>query len=851
MTKIIRIPKISVVMLMGVPGSGKSTFANKYFKQSEILSSDYFRELISDNKYNQTVSGKAFNTLYYVLERRLEVGKLSVIDATNLRKDDRKRILDIARHQNCGVTLIVFNTNKNVCIDRIKNRQNFYMTAEKFNRQYTNYKMSTSQVKKEGFLDIHTLTGDEVDNVEFERYSTKHDLSHIKDVSFDIIGDVHGCYNELCELLEKLNYEVDKNNFIVNAPTDRKLVFVGDLCDRGNKNIEVLRLVMNIVSEGDGYCVLGNHDAKLLKKLKGSDIQVDNGIDITIKQLEEESDIFKCAVKNFLSELHGYYIFDNDKLVISHAGIKEEFINRSSVRIDKFCMYGDVDGTKDENGLPVCYPWQNDYKGRSMIVFGHTPKLEVEIVNNTYCIDTGVCFGNKLSAISYPSKEVTSVKAKETYCKHPDFNPNNTDPDLLDIDNLFNKDMIVTRYGNVKIKARNIPGALELESRFAVDPKWLIYIPPTMSPCKTSLLDDYLEYPMDAFEYYKSNGIDKVICEEKHMGSRAVIIVANDKKVIKNRFNIYDDSIGVIYTRRGNPFFTDTKVEQEILNRLNNVLTQNNFWKDFDTNWVCLDVEIMPWNGKAEGLIQKQYAPTACAGQNGINAVLNSIEGAINNFDNKPWIENNNCVNLDNLLNDYQDRYKAQTLFSKSYQNYCWSVDNIEDYKIAPFHILATEGKTYFNTDHSYQMSMIDKYICGVDNIFIKTNYKFVDISDDENIFEAINWWKSITENGEGMVVKPYDFIAYDQNTNMIQPAVKCRGREYLRIIYGAEYLLGENLNRLKKRSLSKKQDLALNEFSLGMESLERFVDKESFDRVHECAFGVLALETESTDPRL
>ena len=145
---------------------------------------------------------------------------------------------------------------------------------------------------------------------------------------------------------------------------------------------------------------------------------------------------------------------------------------------------------------------------------------------------------------------------------------------------------------------------------------------------------------------------------------------------------------------------------------------------------------------------------------------------------------------------------------------------------------------------------MIRDYIGG-SPIFIATNHLTADLNDEASVNAAVNWWLDLTSSGgEGMVVKPYDFIARDKNS-LLQPAVKCRGREYLRIIYGPDYTTGAHLERLRKRSLRRKQELALAEFSLGMESLERFAHKEPFYRVHECVFAVLALENEAVDPRL
>ena len=191
------------------------------------------------------------------------------------------------------------------------------------------------------------------------------------------------------------------------------------------------------------------------------------------------------------------------------------------------------------------------------------------------------------------------------------------------------------------------------------------------------------------------------------------------------------------------------------------------------------------------------------------------------------------------------------TRYINAYREYCWTVQSVDDLKIAPFHILAVEGQVFSDKEHIWHMETIRKYCTGTDPIFIATDHIAVDVNDENSVQNGISWWLSLTGNGgEGMVIKP-EFFTAKYKGEVIQPAVKCRGREYLRIIYGPEYLMPENLKRLKSRSLTRKRSLALREFSLGMESLDRFVMGEPLYRVHECVFGVLALESEPVDPRL
>jgi protein phosphatase len=202
-------------------------------------------------------------------------------------------------------------------------------------------------------------------------------------------------------------------------------------------------------------------------------------------------------------------------------------------------------------------------------------------------------------------------------------------------------------------------------------------------------------------------------------------------------------------------------------------------------------------------------------------------------------------------LGRYEQRLNAVNLYVDSYRRYCWPVQSVADLKLAPFHLLATEGQLHIHRNHLWHMEKLAKICKAGDGLLLATEHKQVDVTDSSSLQDAIQWWLDLTQRGaEGMVVKPLDFVVRGRR-GLVQPALKCRGPEYLRIIYGPEYLLPENLERLRSRSVSSKRSLALREFALGVESLERFVRHEPLRRVHECTFAVLALESEPVDPRL
>jgi protein phosphatase len=243
---------------------------------------------------------------------------------------------------------------------------------------------------------------------------------------FDIIGDIHGCYDELSDLLGNLGWTPgsrrqtagDRRNSkfkIQNSKLNHKLVFLGDLVDRGPKVVEVLRLVMDIVEAGDAICLLGNHDYKLLRKLMGRNVKVAHGLAETLDQLEQEPPHFAARVRDFLAGLATYHVLDEGRLVVSHAGIKENMIGQWNDRILSFTIYGDTTGESDEFGLPVRLDWAASYHGKALVVYGHTPVPTPRWVNNTINIDTGCIFGGSLTALRYPERELVSVPARKVY----------------------------------------------------------------------------------------------------------------------------------------------------------------------------------------------------------------------------------------------------------------------------------------------------------------------------------------------------------------------------------------------------------------------------------------------------
>jgi protein phosphatase len=849
----ITIPELSLVVLIGPSGCGKSGFARAHFKPTEVLSSDFCRGLVSDDENAQEATNDAFDVLHYIARKRLAAGRLTVVDATNVQPEGRKPLVALAREFHVLPVAIVLNLPEKLCHERNQNRPDRQFGPHVVRNQSQQLRRSIRGLEREGFRHVFVLsTPEEVSSVAITRQPLWNNLKH-EHGPFDIIGDVHGCYEELAALFVQLGYQIESGPAGAKAipPDGRRAIFVGDLVDRGPKIPEVLRLVMNMVEDGTAFCVPGNHDMKLIRKLKGRDVQLTYGLADSIEQLDRETPEFKQAVVKFLDDMVSHYLFDDGKLVVAHAGMKEEMQGRGSGKVRDFALYGETTGETDEYGLPVRYNWAAEYRGKALVVYGHTPVAEPEWLNRTINIDTGCVFGGKLTALRYPEKELVSVPAQQTYYKPakpflaeeksaPALSAQQQLDDLLDIEDVIGKRIIETRlHRSVTIREENATTALEVMSRWAMNPKWLIYLPPTMSPCETSKRDGLLEHPEEAFAYFLHEGVHKVVCEQKHMGSRAVVVVCRDADAARTRFGIMEREIGVCYTRTGRRFFNDAPLESQFLDRVRTAVTAAGIWESLKTDWVCLDCELMPWSAKAQELLRLQYAPTGAAARAALPAAIEALSAAASDPE------------VAGMLDRYRQRREAADLYVEAYRRYCWTVHSLADLKLAPFHLLASEGAVHSPKDHVWHMQTLAG-ICAADReLLLATPFQAVDLTDRADQQKGIRWWEELTAaGGEGMVVKPLEFVTKGRK-GLVQPAVKVRGREYLRIIYGPEYTLPENLQRLKSRGLGAKRSLALREFSLGLEALERFVHKEPLRRIHGCVFGVLALESEPVDPRL
>ncbi len=860
----IKLPYSGIVLLIGPSNSGKSTQLKQWLEKkqilpSEVVSSDDYRILISDMDFidyqqkskdvadalyeeYQQISKEAFLLMDALIEKRSKLNKTTFVDATHLHPEDRKRYREIAQRQHVPITAILFDIEEETLLQRDELREK-PRGKRRIKQQYQTFKREKRFIKKEAYQAIYVIKNEDVELTRKLQHPLHVEVNH----GIDVIGDIHACYDELIQLLEKLGYRKNERNLYTHSE-GRKFLSLGDIMSRGPKSIKTMQFFLRHIQEGLAYMIDSNHGWKIARWLEGKKVTLSHGDEKVAEEFHQYKEAYgteaafklKAQLKNLLLEAPSHYILTKNGVptaVCTHAGIKDEYIGKQSHVISDFCRYGDSEGL-DGNGKPIRKDWTIHHQSSQLVIWGHDSKLKPLLVNNTINIDQGAVFGGELTAYRYPEKEFVSVKSGQDYSvgDNPLIELKNNRLNPPSITKFLNGFTITTEiYGNIKISKEYAIPALDTISHYTIPIEELVYIPPTMSPSpKPSLLEDYLEHPREVIDYYRRMGVERMVAEKKHMGSRGILLLFKNEQA--GLHHVGKEALGVIYTRAGRRFFAE-EIEKEILYKLNQALLANHYFESNNTEFVLLDAEIMPWNLKAKELISSQYAHVA------ENAILDRT--LLTEKLKKAAGEKEEFIDW---LNEYEEKLENAHIFREVFQKYCWNVEDVNNIQIAPFHILAHSNQTFFHKPHTWHMKM-NRKLAEMTDIFVETEFKVIEDTASEE--EVIKWWTDITEDGhEGIVIKPDSYIT-SYKGKLVQPAIKVRGRKYLHIIYGMDYLLPDNLARLKNRNTSKKQKLALQEFSLGVEGIQRFVNEESIERVHECVLATIAMEADPVDPRL
>ncbi|MFN0092771.1 MAG: hypothetical protein ACKVWR_21260 [Acidimicrobiales bacterium] len=539
-----------------------------------------------------------------------------------------------------------------------------------------------------------------------------------------------------------------------------------------------------------------------------------------------------------------HYVLDGGRLVVAHAGLPEAMQGRSSERVRSFALYGETTGESDEFGGVVRHDWAADYRGAATVVYGHTAVVEADWAGRTICIDTGCVFGGRLTALRWPERELVEVPAARIHYEpvRPLAPPAAARPvGLIDLGDVGGRRTIDTALlGPVVAPAPLAAAAMEALGRFAVDPRWLIHAPASYAPTPTAA-EGELEHPLDAFSYFDDEGVDRVVCEELHHGARAVLVLGRDPDTAERRFGVPGGPGGVLYARTGRPLLADEAWEAKLIERVRSAFEATGLWNELASDWAALECVLLPWSATAEEVLRRRYAAVGAAAR----AALGEAQSAL-------ALTAARGVPVAALAARTARRHAEAVAFTGAYRPFAGPVVTLEDCQLALVQVLAAAGEVHARQrDRAWHLAAADCLAAADPVTFRPTRRRFVALDDPAASAAALDWWASLTAAGAaGIVVRPLEPAAFGDN-GLVPPALAVRSREFLRLVHGPEYTAPGRLERLRRRPLRGPRAVALRQYALGLEGLERFVAGDSLDRVHECVLGVLALEAAPLDPRL
>lgn len=815
--------KNGLVVMVGASGSGKTTAAKAIFGDTAVVSSDDIRTLVAGDDPRGS-NNETFDMMRQIIRGRLLRRLLTVVDATNVKEEDRREWVNLADEMCAPVYAVVVDAPPKVCTERsVAKGIPAWVSRKQHQQMMDSY---FRMINGKDFAAVSVISGTSP-APSLRLHDNRTDMRG-KTGNFDLIGDVHGCYAQLKELLGALGYNDD-----LAHPDGRMAVFLGDFVDRGPDPGPVLDLVMGAVESGAALAVPGNHDMNLLVALNGSDRRPGKDTTETIEALSVRGKDYLRAVARFISKLPGHIVLDGGSLIACHAGLPKFYHLADHKRARYLAAYGPWQGARDQYGYKLPDGWQSDYDGDGLVVYGHTVYSDPAMCGRTVGIDTGCVFGGRLTALRYPEMKYVSVPGVGLFdLGRP---PRKRVEEVTSRPWTPQGRSVSVRHGSpVSITDDQASAAFEARFSRVIDPRHMFYVPGTMTPCEAAPEGSpYLERPQEAVKYYADAGITALVAQEKHMGSRAVFVLGPG---CAKKFGVS----GSIMTRYGRKFFSDDALTRAVIDRFEDALSKGGFWDAIGADWAVMDCELLPWSAKAPGLLAKQYVATSLAGGAATDTALAGLVAASARTGGE----------LDGLADKMRLRRDNVAGFTNAYSRYCWPTEGTDGLQIAPFCMIAAGDSDMFEVPYKTQEKLLEPVVRASGGFVKATESFYFDPNDESAVTELCARWEAATNAGsEGVVIKPDRFLVRGEHGNPILPGIKVRGREYLRIIYGPDYT--DYLEELRGRQTRKKARQAIKQFLLGMEGVARMLDGEPVERYNEPALAVIALNSEEIDPRL
>ena len=828
---ILQLPEFCAILLLR-PQATAPNFAATHFPADTILSTQFFQDLIAPP--HTPPDADALGLLQQTLDHRLKNRLTTLIDLAPLEQSERQAFRSSARRHNAPLIAIVLDLPAPA---HLNPEQRSQWTLENSRIQYT-----LPLLEPEGLAQVFHIS-DEATLTRLQVQWQPFPCSRLQEPGpFDIIGSPHGCHAEFISLVQKRGYQSTgtPGQNILHHPQGRKLIVLGDLADRGPEGPRLLGLLMRTQQAGHALVVCGNQDRRLLHLLQDQLPEDSIGFEHLIPWAADLPQEERQPLIDWLQALPDHLVLDGGKLVAVHGGIQKKMLRRQSPPVSAFCRFGETPAETDHFGFPTLTAWTGDFEQGPLVLYAHQAQPEPVWINKTLNLDTGCVFGGKLTALSYPELELHSQPAQLIY--HPPILPPQAqatqtqaaqDPYTLPYD-LFNGRFLVQtslRY-SFGLDDQQVSAAMEMLHTETVSPRWLIYLPPSMSPPQPATEPPYLEHPNEGFSYYEKKGQSELIVQEKVDGVRAILILCKDAQTAKTHFGSQDHRLGRIYSRYGRPLLPDAE-EKAFLENLSQAATAANLWTALGTDWLCIEGQLSP---------TAHFLPQQTATHQRIATLLgHAFPHMQGTFQQSP-ITDPEFLALRARIIAWQQPLQAYTTHLPT---------SDPDWTFVPYHLLASASALYFDQTHAWHLAHLER-LCQHTTYHLRPlQWQQIDLSDHQARHKIIEWWHHLNATSKpGLIMKPLHFETIVGN-EPIQPAIKVRTHEALRQTYGLEFDQPEALNHHRSRSLKDRRELAVRQYALGKEALQRFQARQPFAEVLQASFCHLAISTTDKEPLL
>ncbi len=884
----------SIVGITGSSSESRSEILNRCFKIEEIVSMDELIRWIPDDRWikDHNKSEQVESIFFSIIEQRLKRNLMTALDLDGQGRPFRNQFVQLAKKYHFTPTLIRLQETL---------RASSKLDQENFSKAR----------RQEGFRVIYQICKDEFQDWRPTR-RTSPTLRPDIEGAFDIIGDVHGCMEELLALTHRLGYRWTGNpsdlhpDFSWINPPGRRLFFVGDLVDRGPNSLEALRLVMRLTESGQAFCVPGNHDYKLARALGGMVFQKrDPDHDATLQQIRSAGPEFAEKARTWIESLPSHYFLDAGRLVVSHAGSKRSHHGRESKRILDFALYGDTTGKTDSHGLPERLNWALDYQGATLVVHGHTPVAEPKWVNESVNIDTGCVYGGYLTALRYPEREIISEPAQQEYSvsSRPlplnaslrdrvdsklgsSWKSNSLNPSAVSVSKNDNPSKSLnflkhnnrsaeekhswSDFQNLKVVETHTRGDVILredEVKSTVNflestqcwPWRIPFLAPGISsadPCQ-DLNSAGLENPETAFSYYRNNRVQEVLCVPMEYDTPFILALARDSSTAVERLGSQAGEVGIGFPVCGLLQKSEAPTLAEmpsLLERIHRNLSEGNFWERSQSNVAIFECSFTSHSAPvAEAKSQPKPNPNPKQLRNIMSQIASAGMIDTANILEKLERATEHGTDWHFLTQSYLKSKKSLREFTDWISKAQKNTNRTESIQVRNFQLLATQKKTFINQHYSAGAQILkpEELTERDPELFLQPAAFPLDLNNINACSSAVNLWKEHTQSGMiGWVIRPAQG-AQKGRRGWVQPAFKCRGDMALKCVFGLN-MTREAMNQsIQKNSLAARRSQVAREWALSLEALQRWTGQEPDWRIQECMVGMLAVKCEPTDARL